>query len=469
MPSSAGIGAVEGLDPVDDQAPAARPSTCADTWLLRVTSWSTNAPTTLRPGTTKFWKRSVCRVPSSVAKSIVTVASSGNGFMNTSSSRAPRAGDAPRERPRRARPWSCTVPWRDRRPPPSVVTWCSTATSPPSTSTIAAARGDVDEVAQRRPRCGCGPGRRRRRRGRVGRGRWWWSSRRCGGRGARSARVRWRAAGAATAPVSTVTTARRGSSVGLAISTTWSAKPVVGGGATGAVPGGRQRPRGVAAGIATPATTASDGGRRRRCESAASSTSPPAMTPPRMTRAVRREDLIGLLLGDEGSTAVGRRRGLGGPARAPAGGRAQGVVGSPGHRRLEPPAHEHPQHPEPGDGLDRHHAVAHERRAERGGWPRRPRRPRSRWPSRRASICVDRLAVDLELPADRSSTPTAARVLSPSSGPDQRRRPSSSGSTGGGAGQVEGERRRRPRRRWGPRPTTGARLASGGPPGCGTR
>ena len=58
---------------------------------LRVTSWSTYAPTTLRPGTTKFWKRSVCRVPSSVAKSIVTVASSGNGFMNTRSSRAPRS------------------------------------------------------------------------------------------------------------------------------------------------------------------------------------------------------------------------------------------------------------------------------------------------------------------------------------------------------------------------------------------
>jgi hypothetical protein len=87
----------------------------------------------------------VSRTPSSVAKEMSTVASSGNGFMNTSSSRAPRVvtpqakdhdGDAVVLHGAVARP-------------SSPVSSCSTAISPPSTSTSAPTSGAATRSAMR--------------------------------------------------------------------------------------------------------------------------------------------------------------------------------------------------------------------------------------------------------------------------------------------------------------------------------
>ena len=118
-------------------------------------------------------------MPSSVAKSIVTVASSGNGFMNTSSSRAPRAVTPQGNDHDRA---AVELHGAVARPPPSssVVIWCSTATSPPSTSTIGGGERRLDEVAEGHLDAALG---RHVHDGRGGRLR-----RRCGGGGLRGRR-----------------------------------------------------------------------------------------------------------------------------------------------------------------------------------------------------------------------------------------------------------------------------------------
>ena len=84
------IGAVEGLDAIDDE-PAAPDDHVRGDVVPPGVLLDEDRRASCGPGTTRFWSRSGSRVPSSVASSTSTVASSGNGFMNTSSSRAPRA------------------------------------------------------------------------------------------------------------------------------------------------------------------------------------------------------------------------------------------------------------------------------------------------------------------------------------------------------------------------------------------
>ena len=167
--------------------------------------------------------------------------------------------------------------------------------------------------------------------------------------------------------------------------------------------------------------------------------------PPRITSAVRREDLTAPRR--PSASVDGSAAGRSTPRVEPASGLA-----------LEPLADEHPQHPQPRDGLDREHAVAHERRAEAQGRVAARRRPRSRWPSRTASIWSTASPSTSsshrsELDADRST------VLSPSSGPDQRRCPSSSGSTAVAPDRSTASADGDPAAGRAPRPTTGSSAA----------
>ena len=324
------------------------------------------------------------------------------------------------------------------RPPPSSneVIWCSTASSPPSISTIADASGASTMLAERDLDPAAGRhlhdrGRRRLRRRLGGR----WSS------GAavvvvEAPDVSGATGGAAKPPVSTDTTRLAVLVGGVGDDHHVVGEPVVGGGAAGAVPGGREGVRAVwrPASRHRPRPV----GRRRRLEvvvSAASSTRPPATTPPRITSAVRREDLIArsprparprLRFGLGGGVSRWRRLGLRRHGRVGLGRRGRAPDRPPTIRWRPRTAGGRA----PGAPTARRWPGGRARRSGRTGFGsegsrHHPRRPRSRWTSRTARS-GRRLAVDDELPAVRARRPTGAPCCRPpavpTSGGDRPRR-----------------------------------------------
>ena len=230
--------------------------------------------------------------------------------------------------------------------------------------------------------------------------------------------------------------------------TTWSANP-----SSVAVPPAQYQvdervPGGVAAGIATPATTGVAVRRRLAVVSAASSTRPPATRPPRITSA-----------GEPGSTSsdgllgrLSRLRRTRVDRRRCTRGRRSGEPLPPSNRWRTSTRSTHSQ----AMAWSGEHAVADDRGAEAKGGVPTVSRPRSPWPSRTASIWSivspsTSSSHRSELDADRST------VLSPSSASRPAQVAVLVGEHGGGSGQVERERRRRSRRSVGSSTDEGAR------------
>jgi hypothetical protein len=228
------------------------------------------------------------------------VASSGNGFMNTSSSCAPRAV-TPHGNDHVAD--AVVLHGAVARPRDPVIS-CSTAISPPSTSTMAPASGDWTISCRRTLRRLCAGS---------------WTTRVTGGgRGASAVVVVgavvvvvgaavvlvWAASGGgagATSPISAVTVAERARSVGFASRSTWSPMPPV-----SALPPAQNHVEesvgsGRAAGMATPAST-SAAPRGGSSPSAAWMTRPPTMRPASTTSALSRADAW--RSGDGGGPAI---------------------------------------------------------------------------------------------------------------------------------------------------------------------
>ena len=198
--------------------------------------------------------------------------------------------------------------------------------------------------------------------------------------------------------------------------------------------------------MATPATTGSVGGvAGRRVEH--------GLRPrPVEDQSAERDDLTrataGTSAGERGRTSRAR------PRRA---------AGASNRRRTSDP-----QQPQPGDGLHRHHAVAHQRASRN----RRVASPPSATSNpvahpkgliRSTSSPSTSSSQRSELDADSST------VLSPSTGRTTAAVRPRRAAPPAASDRSRPSPRRDPAVRWGPPRTTGRSARIGGPPGCGTR